>query len=74
MLNRGSTAIILFAVYVVKRFGGDQHKDRLNRRADFYLLYCKLPGLCNTCGCSDTTLCTRLSYGGTNSCGTQAGV
>ena len=73
MLNTGSTPTILFHVYVVKRFGRDQHKVRLNHRAEFYLLYCKFSGLCNTCGCTGTTLCNRLSYGGTT-CETQSGV
>ena len=71
MLNTGSTPTILFNVYVVKRFGRDQHKDSSNR-TDLHLLYCIFAGLCNTCDCSGTTLRTRLSYGGTSSCETQA--
>ena len=73
MLNTGSTPIILCNDKVVRRIGRDQHKDSSNR-TEFRLLDCKYPGLCNTCDCSGTTLCTRLSYGGTSSCETQAGV
>jgi len=58
MLNTSSTPIILFNVCVVKRFGRDQHKDRLHRTAEFHLLCCKFSGLCNACDCSGTTLCT----------------
>ncbi len=61
--HTGSTSITLFGVYVVKRFGRDQHKDRFNRRAEFHLLYCKLPRLCNTCDCPGRTLCTCLDNG-----------
>ncbi len=58
MPNTASTPIILCYVYVVKRFGRDQHKDRLHRTAEVDLLHCKFSGLCNACDCSGTTLST----------------
>ncbi len=61
-LNPASTPVTLFDFCGVKRFGRGQHKDRFNCRAEFHLLYCKFPELCNTCDCSGTALCTCLNY------------
>ena len=57
-----STPVVLFDSCGAKEFGTRRHKDRHGRRAELHLLYCKMPGLCKPCSCTDAGSCSCLQY------------
>ena len=61
--NTGSTPISLTDSRGRKRFGYGRHKDRSNWHAELHLFYCKFPGLCKSCSCSEPIACSCLNYG-----------
>ena len=42
------------------KFGYGRHKDRSSWHAELHLFYCKFPGLCKSCSCSEPIACCCL--------------
>ena len=61
MQDSASTPTAMFDSCGQKTFGTKRHPGSHSQRVELHLLYCKLPGFCKACSCSDQMTCSCLN-------------